>query len=219
MLEKLDSREGVTALVNSAKGQERAFYEHTLETFDFPAYADIEERHGASDKAFADYLSIGYKNAVRMRLNTRSPMKILDLACGRNFFGLACRFFGHSVVGIDQAELYLLEISRLMGVEFIGGGIRAGELLPPTPRCDFVSALRASFHKRNKKDATMWTLDDWRFLLLDLRENHLTPKGQMFFILNSISNVPGIHVDDPEFIEFIRNEQGGMVDKHCVLIG
>ncbi len=148
------------------------------------------------------------RRALALGLNECTGLDILDLATGAGFFPLVCRHFGHHCVALDLPDDPVYgRVTKHFGIEVVAARIEGGKLLPDFGlRFDAVTAFAIAFSRRG--DMMPWASGDWRFLLDDLRRNHLKPEGLIWLVLNK--HFPGdAHYDDDVKSFFLS--QGGAI--------
>lgn len=117
-------------------------------------------------------------------LNISSKKNILDIGTGNGYFPFICKKFGHTVRTIDvesnpifNSLVNLLEIPRR---EYY---VKADELIPPFDvKFDLVTGFHTYFN--GHRTESVWTSKDWRFFLLDLKENLCNDNAAAYFIIN-----------------------------------
>jgi SAM-dependent methyltransferase len=112
------------------------------------------------------------RNAERvfaLGLDQLPPSRILDLGCGFGYFLYGARTFGHSVVGLDVNDPYMLAITNLLGLPKVLHTIQAFQALPDIPGAPFdrVTAFATMFDKAGVDG--QWGVKEWTFFLKDLR--------------------------------------------------
>jgi hypothetical protein len=154
---------------------------------------DIAERFPREPSGEFKYLDLPYwishklGLALRLGLHVRAPIDILDLGTGASHFLAVCQGFGHRCIGTDVEVPLYADIAEALGVTRLIERIE-----PQTPlqdrgrKFDLVTALWISFNSLKPKDGrrVYWSLDDWRFLVEDLKANHLKRPATINFDLN-----------------------------------
>ncbi len=177
------------------------FFDYLLSEVDEEAFRALQRRYldaGIVDRNADTVKYIDpirwFESKVRMAFNigldTKPPMRILDLGCGPGHFGVVARFFGHEVTGTDLpsrssglAHLYdaLCDVYCVKRISHtIVENTPMGEI---GGRYDLVTALLAAFNVDVHKKP--WTAAHWKFFLTDMRENVLNPSGEMFLVLTN----------------------------------
>jgi SAM-dependent methyltransferase len=140
----------------------------------FAKYTDIDH-----------YLRLNRERVQDLRLHRMASQRVLDLGCGGGFFLYILKQLGHDVLGIDTDEHALYgELTQLFGVPRIVWRIKSFEPLPDLGRrFDWITAFSIAFDTVRGGDER-WGSREWNFLLEDLRDRYLAPRGKMYFALN-----------------------------------
>lgn len=127
-----------------------------------------------------------------LELDIQSPRRILDLGTGPGHFPVVARFYGHSVVGTDLPDRsrglghygHLYDaLCDVYNVKRISHRIFPFQLLGDVEgRYDLLTAFLAAFNIDEAKRP--WSVEHWRFFLLDLRENVLNDGGALCMTLD-----------------------------------
>lgn len=157
---------------------------------------------------FDEWISLLFREAVRLDLHTAKPLDILDLGTGPGHFPYICRLLGHRVLGLERPRSKLWPFHAWMRVPVIAHGIAARLPFPALPlRFDLVTSFRVPFN--NKKGETgedgrreLFDLDEWTFFLDDLRDNVLKPGGTFHMKMNTQSDHIGLRYGSPELMEY-----------------
>lgn len=207
--ERIDARLATIAPGNRFDQVLSGVLEKLRATVDDEAYADVQ-RHFTADGVIKEsrfaakipveqhrqllkYLDIVYwleaklRTAWHLGLHKSSGRAVLDIGTGCGHFAFACQCLGHEVLGTDLparegfAILQMFEqICRLLGVPRTLHEVRACEVFPALGRkFDVAAALMANFSV--DAEGEPWAIEDWRFLLADLRDNVLAPGGVIYF--------------------------------------
>jgi SAM-dependent methyltransferase len=187
-----------------AKGFEkiRAKYANPDDRKGWPKYVDASHR-----------LGLAIKQARFLRLDRKRPLRVLDIGSGAGYFLFVCRRLGHSVMGLDldwppmYAEMFeLLEISRRIC------RIECFQSLPPLgDRFDLVTGFAVCFNAHGSE--SVWGIKEWKFFLDDLRNNVLSPGGEIYFELNP--EPWGYYT--PELGEFFRQRGASLAGKRITI--
>jgi hypothetical protein len=134
-------------------------------------------------------------------LDTGPPRRVLDLGAGPGYFLHVAQFFGHSALGLERAMEVAAPFHAWLGVDAVEGSVTACTPLQALPdRFDVVTAQKIQFDVLRDADGKrFWGVEEWGFLLDDLRENVLRPDGTVYLRLNKRNRrYPGPRVGDPE---------------------
>ena len=138
--------------------------------------------------------------ALRIGLDRRAPMDILDIGTGPAHFPVVAEFYGHHVIGTDlpyrttgrleRGHLYDA-LSDIFKVRRIPLKVEQYVPLPPFDRrFGLVTAFLAAFNLDPERKP--WSIDAWNFFLNDLRSNVLTADGDVFMILSDDKLTPEV---------------------------
>jgi hypothetical protein len=138
--------------------------------------------------------------ALRISLDRRAPMDILDIGTGPAHFPVVAEFYGHHVIGTDlpyratgrleRGHLYDA-LSDIFKIQRIPLKVEQCVPLPPFDRrFGLVTAFLVAFNLDSERKP--WTIDAWNFFLNDLRENVLTDDGDLFMILSDDKLTPEV---------------------------
>lgn len=171
----------------------RSFLRWSLERFGDRSdeYAEIQKRWAG--QTYAKFLNFPYH--ARSTFDLMRPLlpanRILDLGCGPGYAQLIAEYHGRYCAGIDKPNIesgddpdygVLTDTRRFFGLSCIEHEIRPGKPLPETgANFDLVTGFAVNFDHG-------WSLADWKFLVADLRANHLRPGGRLFFQLQATRN-------------------------------
>jgi len=172
-----------------AKGFDRDATEAIIRRFgEVPEFRD-----GRKYLKIGLYLRDSVARAVALGLHRHAPIRLLDLGSGAGYFLLACRHFGHDVIGYDlpgngfyQAMFQHFGLSRIEGaiMPLTGVGGLQGQF-------DLITAFSVTFSKIRKPGGTEdWGQREWLFFFSDMRR-WLRPGGRLFLRLNLLQ-VSGI---------------------------
>jgi SAM-dependent methyltransferase len=151
---------------------------------------DIQARYARSQAGYAKYTDIDFwlrlncERVQDLKLHRSLPKRVLDLGCGGGFFLFILKTLGHSVRGLDSADVPLYpELLELFGIERVTWKIEPFEPLPNFKETfDWITAFSVSFNVERSNER-LWSAQEWDFLLRDL-EQYLAPRGKIFFTLN-----------------------------------
>ncbi len=173
-----------------------------IATMDRASIASII-RTFTENKRFADgrkylklnvYLRDSLARTVALGLDRSPPLRVLDLGSGAGYFLVACRHFGHSVIGFDlPGNGFYAAMFRALKLDRVESAI-----MPFAPlkgldgQFDLITAYAVTFSKQGRiPGATEWSKAEWHYFLNDLRRI-LRPGGRLFLRMN-ISEVTGLH--------------------------
>lgn len=144
-----------------------------------------------------------FQHAVRLGLHKSPPLDILDLGAGPGHFALVCDYFGHRCLGLDvpleptvpslDRHLYH-DLCDLFGVATIAQAIEAQKPLDLPRRFDRVTCWMGKFHRAHRVsesgDAEFadWDVNDWAYLLRDLKTNALKDEFEIHLQLAPIKD-------------------------------
>jgi hypothetical protein len=183
--------------------QEKArFFKYLKQRVDRAKFGDMQEFQLSEGKLRPDSDMVKYidpvtwfdsklRIALRLGLDQRPPMEILDIGTGPAHFPVVAEFYGHHVLGTDlpyrstgqlqRGHLYDA-LAHIYNVERIPMKVEQYVALPPLGRrFGLVTAFLAAFNLDS--DRKPWTIDAWNFFFNDLRENVLTENGEVFMSL------------------------------------
>ena len=150
-------------------------------------FARIPEFRGGRKYLRASwYVRDSMARAVALGLDHNAPLRILDLGSGAGYFLLACRHFGHEVLGFDlPGNRFYAEMFRHLGLPRVEGAIQRMQPLGAVEgKFDLVTAFAVTFAKIRSADGTAdWGEAEWRFFFEDIR-GRLNPGGRLFLRLN-----------------------------------
>lgn len=134
--------------------------------------------------------------AYWLNLPFSQPLNILDIGSKAGQFPFICQCYGHNSISTDLKEVQerspTREILKLLGVPFKPLRIQPCCPLPDLgTRFDLVTGFRTRFHytlphETGKDHEEHWGVKEWDYFLKDLARNHLSEKGQFFFMLNRL---------------------------------
>lgn len=184
--------------------QEKArFFRYLKERVDAHKFGEMQEFQLADGKVRMDSDIVKYidpsiwfeskiDQALRLGLDQREPIDILDIGTGPGHFPVVAEFYGHRVVGTDLPYRTTGKLERghiydaladIYGVNRIPLKIEAFTPFPALDRrYGMVTAFLAAFNiDANRKP---WSADAWRFFLADVRDNVLTDNGEIYMTLD-----------------------------------
>jgi SAM-dependent methyltransferase len=167
---------------------------------DWPKYLDLER-----------WIDLNIRRIREIELDLARPKRVLDLGCGAGYFLYVAQLLGHQGLGLDLDQLPMFgEITRLLGVRRVIRQIKAFDPLPDLGKFDLITAFLICFN--NHKQANLWGVPEWEFLLNDLAK-HLAPRGRVWLELNR--EYDGTFYT-PELKEFFQR-RGARVDEHKII--
>lgn len=155
-------------------------YERIAAAIDQDAVAAIIRRF-ADTPGFHDgrkYLRLGLylrdsvARAVALGLHRPPTLRLLDLGSGAGYFLLACRHFGHEVLGFDlPANDFYRAMLLHFGLNRVEGTIRPFETVEGLEgRFDLITAYAVTFAKYRRPEGTVeWGEAEWLYFFADLR--------------------------------------------------
>ena len=213
-----------------ARQAKAGFYLALPERFDTDLYHDIQAAHLKTETIGRDGNRLKYldtptwaggkfDHALRLGLHKSPPMRVLDLGVGPGHFQMVAEYFGHETLGLDiplasqaasvKRHVYD-DLCDFFGVRKIDHRILARTALPRLfGRFDLVTSFMTCFSTHAKAGAP-WTVQDWTFLLKDLRDNVLAEEGQIYLNLT-----PGVY--DDQSWAFLKSVGGQAIEKSRTL--
>jgi len=183
---------------------------------------EIQNRYADAAGGFAKYTDVGRwlylarERAQDLKLHRSSPQRVLDLGCGGGFFLFILKQLGHDVLGLDiDVQPLYRELVELFALPRVIWTIKPFEPLPDLGQpFDWITAFSISFD-RAVSGKPRWGPREWNFLLEDLQQRHLKPRGKMYFELN-----PGVSGNfyTPELHDFFVR-RGAKVERERVFFG
>jgi len=167
------------------------------------------------------YLADKSRWIVELDLDSRSPIKILDLGVGGGHFPFLAALYGHEVTGIDMDNAIYARLLELYSVRRNVQMITPGTPLMVEGRFDLVTALQMTFNRMMGRAArgrpsVYWSTGEWAGFLDNLC-SHLNFPGQIFFGLNRQPH-PEMGKDHADDLLLLFGKNGAFVDrkKHSV---
>ena len=122
-----------------------------------------------------DWLLEAHRIAAQLNLNAPPVKRILDVGTGFGYFQLACKRFGHDIVGLDVPDTFIQTAAAILGVSYIAHEIYAYQALPEDLMgYDVVTTFGVNFrHAQNQ----YWGWREYGFLARDVL-GRLRPTGQ-----------------------------------------
>jgi SAM-dependent methyltransferase len=153
-------------------------------------FRGVIARHRTPDYRYAKYfkkrtwLRAKTMRALESELDKAPPSVVLDLGCGPGYFLYVCKYLGHTVHGIDlPGDPFFDDMLRFFGIARTDLEIRPYRTLPRLgTRFDLIAAHQICFNGHASSD--LWGVNEWAFLLADLRENHLARGGTIALEFN-----------------------------------
>jgi SAM-dependent methyltransferase len=147
------------------------------------------------------FLARALAEARAIGLDTGPPRRVLDLGAGPGYFLHVAQFFGHTALGLERAMAVCAPFHAWLGVDAVAGSVTARTPLQAFPdRFDVVTAQKIQFDAvRGPAGKRYWGVEEWGFLLDDLRANVLRPGGSVYLRLNKRNRrYTGPRFGDPE---------------------
>ena len=176
--------------------------DEVLATVDFERLGSLP-RERKNDKWFdrpEKFLARALAEARAIGLDTGPPRRVLDLGAGPGYFLHVAQFFGHTALGLERMAV-CTPFHAWLGVDAVEGSVTASTPLQAFPeRFDMVTAQKIQFDDvRGPAGKHHWGVEEWGFLLDDLRENVLRPGGSVYLRLNKRNRRhTGPRFGDPE---------------------
>jgi SAM-dependent methyltransferase len=157
--------EKVNASINHAEFR-RVVASHALTYFRYAKYFDKRT-----------WLRAKMMRALENGVDRLAPGAVLDLGCGPGYFLYICKYFGHDAHGIDLPhDPFFNDMVRFLGIDRTEAEIHPFKRLPALGiKFDLITAHQICFN--GHATSGLWGVDEWAFLLADMRENHLKPGG------------------------------------------
>lgn len=177
--------------------------DEVLATVDFEQLGTLP-RERKNDKWFnrpEKFLARALAEARAIGLDTGPPRRVLDLGAGPGYFLHVAQFFGHTALGLERAMAVCAPFHAWLGVDAVPCSVTARTPLQAFPdRFDVMTAQKIQFDVvRGPAGKRYWGVEEWGFLLDDLRENVLRPGGSVYLRLNKRNRrYTGPRFGDPE---------------------
>lgn len=173
--------------------------DEVLATVDFERLGTLP-RGRKNDKWFnrpEKFLARALAEARAIGLDTGPPRRVLDLGAGPGYFLHVAQFFGHTALGLERAMAVCAPFHAWLGVDAVAGSVTARTPLQAFPdRFDVVTAQKIQFDVvRGPVGQRYWGVEEWGFLLDDLRENVLRPGGSVYLRLTKGNRDPELAAD------------------------
>ncbi len=193
----------------------------TVDLEKFRVYQDKYRDADRTNQGYSKYLDIRSWMTDKLMyfyllgLHKSGPLKILDLGSGVPYFSYICSLHGHQVVSIDLDTVPMYnEMCKFFNADRRTLRIEKFQRLPDLGlRFNLVTAFGIKFNLHGCEDE--WNIDEWRFLINDLRSQQLIKNGRIFLAFNS--NREGFFHNETLLKWFL--EIGGMVYHRYVDIG
>lgn len=167
--------------------------QRVLKTIDMQEFEVFKEQYRDADSTpagYSKYLDIRPWMIQKLTyfylldLHRSRPLRILDLGTGAGFFPYICSLNGHKVITLDLDTVPMYnDLCKFLRLDRRTWRIERFEKLPDLgTRFDLVTAFMITFNQHNEPDE--WGVDEWRFLLEDLKCNQMAEGGRIFFNLN-----------------------------------
>ncbi|MDB2682723.1 class I SAM-dependent methyltransferase [Alphaproteobacteria bacterium] len=130
------------------------------------------------------WMRLNVRRALTLGLHRMKRSSVLDIGSGFGYFPYVARFYNHEVIGLDLPGDELFK--RVS--EFLELDIRDVVIQPQSPLPDFkakfdlVTAFQICFN--GHKSDGLWGVDEWRFFLEDLYQNHMNEGGRVYLEFN-----------------------------------
>lgn len=162
----------------------------TINIQDFKVFRERYKDADATPAGYSKYLDIRPWMIHKLTyfyllgLHRSRSLRILDLGTGAAFFPYICSLYGHKVIALDLDTVPMYnELCKFLRVDRRTWRIERFEKLPDLgARFDLVTAFMITFNQHNQPDE--WGVDEWRFMLDDLKCNQTVDDGRIFFNFN-----------------------------------
>lgn len=194
----------------------------SIDTNEFQVFKDRFKDSETTTGGYSKYLDIRFWMTEKLtyfyllNLHRNRPLKILDIGTGPGYFPFICMLHGHKVVAIDLDNVSMYnELCKFFNIDRRTWRINKFEKIPDLgEKYDLITALMIKFNNHDKPD--QWGTAEWRFLLDDLKKNHLKDDGQIFLDFNTCRN--GTWFDD-DLLKFFINFEGRVYRNHVTIGG
>ncbi len=165
--------------------------EHLYHSLDHEAFKGLLKfRDDTGHPQYKKYLNSEYwlkqnvRRALYLGLNRSAPLSILDIGCGFGYFPYVAKFYGHHVIGVDLPNDRLFQkASEFLNIDRRDLCIEPFKSIPAfDKKFDFVTSFQVCFNGHIQ--GQIWEKKEWEFLLDDLFNNHINPKGRVYLELN-----------------------------------
>jgi SAM-dependent methyltransferase len=195
-----------------------------LKTIDLGQFRIYRERYRTADPrphGYSKYLDIrpwmatALMQCFRLGLHRSRPLQILDIGTGAGYFPYVCSLYGHKVVALDLDTVPMYnEICAFLKVDRRTWRVEKLKNLPNLGmKFDLVTAFMIKFNNHYSPD--QWGVDEWKFMLEDLRTNLLEEDGRMLLSFNA--NLDGTFFDEKLLAYFLS--VGGKKYRNRIEIG
>ncbi len=213
-----------------ARQAKALFFQSLADRFDADRYGGIQATHLRADCVGLDGNRLKYfdtptwaggkfDHALRLGLHKSPPLRILDLGAGPGHFQVVAEYFGHETFGLDvplraastgQPRHLYDDLCEFFALRKMDHRIVAGQSLPALPgRFDLVTSFMTCF-STDPSTSKPWTVENWSFLLRDLRDHVLSGAGMIYLNLT-----PGVY--DERSWEFLKSVGGRIIEKSRTL--
>ena len=151
----------------------------------YSKYLDIEK-----------WMNMDLWHANILNVHKQKNLNILDIGTGAGYFPFVCKYYGHTVKSMDLDIIPMFnELTDILDVNRTVFEIEEYKKLPEFDiKFDLITAfgvcfnnhLQTKFYKEEK--AKVWDIEEWKFFINDVFENHLNTKGRIFLRLNGEGN-------------------------------
>jgi SAM-dependent methyltransferase len=167
--------------------------DHLLAQIEMQELDRIKQTYAGSDKSIwrkyldaRKWLTRAVQQVRTVGLVLNPPRDVLDLGCGAGYFLFVVKQLGSRVLGLDlDHDPIFSDMIRLFAIERVGYAITRRARLPEFGgrKFDLITAWMVCFNNYDREE-TIWSPEDWDFLLDDLSER-LAPNGRIVFSLNA----------------------------------
>lgn len=128
-----------------------------------------------------------HERVARLELVDQRGLHVLDLGGGAGFFSYIARLYGHQAIGLDCKEGYV-PFYRFFDTPLSLQGIHPQQPLVRDAALDghsfdLITGFSICFNVR--EHGSLWTADDYLFLLNDLRCRFLAPGGRLSLLFHA----------------------------------
>lgn len=150
------------------------------------------------------------RHAVRLGLDRREPIDILDIGAGAGHWCAIANALGHRALAADLAYPFYEEMCALLGVERVHQIVeRDVPFAPLGRRFQLITIFNQVFDMtvdRATGGYLHWSLDDWRAFLGDLAVNHLSDGGDIYMSLNKRPDDDGMRAYNHALLDWAAGQ-------------
>ncbi|WP_413207501.1 hypothetical protein [Rhodospirillum sp. A1_3_36] len=192
---------------------------HARESLDMEAFKLFEERLGGAssglhtnpfdlEASFQDCWAI----VCQLGLDRGPGRSILVLGAGAGYFTRLVTWLGHHADALDAPDNSLgEEMCRWLKVHRIVHRFNAGKVLPEFPYFfDLVVAIDIRFNE--KRNNELYAVEEWDFLLEDLKLNHLNHRGRIYLRFPGQSERRGPQFENGK-LQALFKRRGGRINE------